>query len=38
MNISIERNDENIYLNIVSNFPNKDKFIISPSYHTNSAI
>lgn len=38
MNISIERNDENIYLNIVSNFSNKDKFIISPSYHTNSAI
>ena len=31
MNISIERKDEKIYLNIVPNFSNKDKFILSPS-------
>lgn len=37
MNISIDRNDENIYLKTTHNFPIKDKCTVSPPY-TNSAI
>lgn len=37
MNISIDKKEENIYLNISPIFPNKDKFKSITSY-TNSAI